>query len=125
MSRTEVWMQLGVRIHEKFEVLHIAKKLNISVNECVGALIRLWGISITDFPEGKGVLTSGTLSVTVEHLPTIMKLDLSGEEIFEALKDCSWIDLEDGIVVIPEWSKKTGQTLMKLEKDRMRKSREV
>ena len=56
MSRTEVWMQLGVRIHEKFEVLHIAKKLNISVNECVGALIRLWGISITDFPEGQGKL---------------------------------------------------------------------
>ena len=27
-------------------------------------------------------------------------------------------NLEDGIVVIPEWSKKTGQTLMKLEKDR-------
>ena len=38
--------------HEKFEVLHIANKLNISVNECVGALIRLWSISITDFPEG-------------------------------------------------------------------------
>ena len=39
-----------------------------------------------------------------------MNLDNSGQDIFEALKDCSWIDLEDGIVVIPEWSKKTGQT---------------
>jgi hypothetical protein len=118
MSRSEVWFQVGVRIFEKFEVLHIAKKLNISVNECVGALIRLWSLSITDFPEGKGVLSSGSLSVTIEHLPVIMSLDLDGEEIYQALKDCSWIDLKDGVVVIPEWSKKTGQTILKLERDR-------
>ena len=88
MSRTEVWMQLGVRIHEKFEVLHIAKKLKISTNECVGALIRLWGISITDFPEGQGKLTNGSLHVEIDHLPVIMNLDNSGQDIFEALKDC-------------------------------------
>ena len=118
MARTDIWMQLGVRIFEKFEIIHIANKLNISINECVGALIRLWSISLTDFPEGKGVLSSGTLSVTVDHLPVIMKLENTGQEIFDALKECSWIELEDGIVVIPEWSKKTGQTLEKLEKNR-------
>ena len=118
MARTDIWMQLGVRIFEKFEIIHIANKLNISINECVGALIRLWSISLTDFPEGKGVLSTGTLSVSVDHLPVIMKLDNSGQEIFDALKECSWIELEDGIVVIPEWSKKTGQTLEKLEKNR-------
>ena len=121
MARSEVWMQVGVRLFEKFEILHIANKLNISVNECVGALMRLWSISITDFPEGKGVLTSGSLSVTVEHLPTIMKLDHSGEEIFDVLKQCSWIDIQDGTIVIPKWSEKTGQTILKLEKDRKRK----
>ena len=47
-----------------------------------------------------------------------MKLENTGQEIFDALKECSWIELEDGIVVIPEWSKKTGQTLEKLEKNR-------
>ena len=61
MARSEVWFQVGVRIFEKFEVLHIARVLDISLNECVGALMRLWSISITDFPEGKGVLSSGTL----------------------------------------------------------------
>ena len=121
MARSEVWMQVGVRLFEKFEILHIANKLNISVNECVGALMRLWSISITDFPEGKGVLTSGSLSVTVDHLPTIMKLDHSGEEIFDVLKQCSWIDIQDGTIVIPKWSEKTGQTILKLEKDRKRK----
>lgn len=121
MARSEVWMQVGVRLFEKFEILHIANKLDITVNECVGALMRLWSISITDFPEGKGVLTSGSLSVTVDHLPTIMKLDHSGEEIFEVLKQCSWIDIQDGTIVIPKWSEKTGQTILKLEKDRKRK----
>ena len=121
MARSEVWMQVGVRLFEKFEILHIANKLNITVNECVGALMRLWSISITDFPEGKGVLTSGSLSVTVDHLPTIMKLDHSGEEIFDVLKQCSWIDIQDGTIVIPKWSEKTGQTILKLEKDRKRK----
>ena len=121
MARSEVWMQVGVRLFEKFEILHIANKLDITVNECVGALMRLWSISITDFPEGKGVLTSGSLSVTVDHLPTIMKLDHSGEEIFDVLKQCSWIDIQDGTIVIPKWSEKTGQTILKLEKDRMRK----
>lgn len=121
MARSEVWMQVGVRLFEKFEILHIANKLDITVNECVGALMRLWSISITDFPEGKGVLTSGSLSVTVNHLPTIMKLDHSGEEIYEVLKQCSWIDIQDGTIVIPKWSEKTGQTILKLEKDRKRK----
>lgn len=121
MARSEVWMQVGVRLFEKFEILHIANKLDITVNECVGALMRLWSISITDFPEGKGVLTSGSLSVTVDHLPTIMKLDHSGEEIFDVLKQCSWIDIQDGTIVIPKWSEKTGQTILKLEKDRKRK----
>ena len=121
MARSEVWMQVGVRLFEKFEILHIANKLDITVNECVGALMRLWSISITDFPEGKGVLTSGSLSVTVNHLPTIMKLDHSGEEIYEVLKQCSWIDIQEGTIVIPKWSEKTGQTILKLEKDRKRK----
>ncbi len=119
MARSEVWFQVGVRIFEKFEVLHIARVLDISLNECVGALMRLWSISITDFPEGKGVLSSGTLSVGIDHLPLIMKLDNSAEEIFNALKECSWIDLdENGTVVIPDWSKKTGQTILRLERDR-------
>ena len=125
MSRTELWMQLGVRIFEKFEVLHIAKVLGISVNECVGSLIRLWSLSITDFPEGQGKLSNGTLHVGIHHLPVIMNLENSGQDIFDALKDCSWIDIEDGIIVLPAWDKKTGQTLLKLEKDRSRKKREV
>ena len=119
MSRTELWMQLGVRIFEKFEVLHIAKVLGISVNECVGSLIRLWSLSITDFPEGQGKLSNGTLHVGIQHLPVVMNLENSGQDIFDALKDCSWIDIEDGIIVLPAWDKKTGQTLLKLEKDRM------
>ncbi len=125
MSRTELWMQLGVRIFEKFEVLHIAKVLGISVNECVGSLIRLWSLSITDFPEGQGKLSNGTLHVGIQHLPVVMNLENSGQDIFDALKDCSWIDIEDGIIVLPAWDKKTGQTLLKLEKDRNRKKREV
>ena len=124
MSRSEVWFQVGVRLSEKFEVMHIASKLEITVNECVGALIRLWSISITDFPESKGILSNGSLNVGIEHLPNIMKLDNSGQEIYEALKECSWIDLVDGTIVIPQWEKKTGQTILKLARDRAYKRKE-
>ena len=42
------------------------------------------------------------------------------QEIFDALKECSWIELEDGIVRFPRL--KTGQTLEKLEKIASQKS---
>ena len=55
MARTDIWMQLGVRIFEKFEIIHISQQAQHINQWCVGALIRLWSISLTDFPEGKGV----------------------------------------------------------------------
>ena len=32
-----------------------------------------------------------------------MQLDNEPQEIFDALKECSWIDLDDGVIVIPSW----------------------
>tara|TARA_Y100001980_G_C14454818_1_gene237950 strand:- start:68 stop:448 length:381 start_codon:yes stop_codon:yes gene_type:complete len=125
MGRTNLWYKVDVRLSDKFEVLHIAKRLGISSNECVGSLLKLWSISLTDFPEGKGKLSNGSLSVTIDHLPTIMQLDNEPQEIFDALKECSWIDLDDGVIVIPSWDSKTGQTLLKMERDRTYKRKEV
>jgi len=123
-TRSEVWFQVGVRLPDKFEVMHIADKLDITVNECIGALIRLWSISITDFPESNGSLTNGSLSVGIEHLPKIMQLENEPQDIFDALEECSWIEQVDGIIVIPQWEKKTGQTILKLARDRKYKSKE-
>jgi hypothetical protein len=122
-TNRDVWFQIGSRIHSKYEVLYIANKLDITVNETVGALIRLWAISITDFPEGQGKLQSGELTVNKHHLPHIMKLeDKTGEEIFEALETCNWIKQDANFVLeIPKWESKIGQTMLKLEKDRIRK----
>ena len=53
MGRTNLWYKVDVRLSDKFEVLHIAKRLGISSNECVGSLLKLWSISLTDFPEGQ------------------------------------------------------------------------
>lgn len=123
-TNRDVWFQIGSRIHQKYEVLYIADKLKISVNETVGSLIRLWAISITDFPEGQGRLQAGSLHVTKKQLPTIMNLqNHTGEEIFTALNNCSWIDETDGVIEIPKWESKIGQTMLKLEKDRIRKKR--
>jgi hypothetical protein len=122
-TNRDVWFQIGSRIHQKYEVLYIANKLDISVNETVGALIRLWAISITDFPEGQGKLQSGDLTVNKHQLPHIMKLeDKTGDQIFEALETCSWIKQDENFVLeIPKWESKIGQTMLKLEKDRIRK----
>ena len=125
MGRTNLWYKVDVRLSDKFEVLHIAKRLGISSNECVGSLLKLWSISLTDFPEGQRKFSNGSLSVTIEHLPTIMQLDNEPQEIFDALKECSWIDLDDGVIVIPSWDSKTGQTLLKMERDRTYKRKEV
>lgn len=121
VANRDVWFQLDSRIFQKFEVMHIAKALKISVNETIGAMVRLWSLSLTDFPEGKGKLSSGDFGVHIEHLPTVMSLENSAEDIYKALESCSWIDQEDGIVVIPEWDKKIGQTILKLERDKKRK----
>ena len=123
MGRTNLWYKVDVRLSDKFEVLHIAKRLGISSNECVGSLLKLWSISLTDFPEGQGKLQSGELTVNKHHLPHIMKLeDKTGEEIFEALETCNWIKQDANFVLeIPKWESKIGQTMLKLEKDRIRK----
>lgn len=120
-AKRDIWFQLDSRLFEKFEVLRIAQALNISINETIGALVRLWSMSITQFPEGKGELVAGELKVTVQDLPVIMSLENDGQEIFDALKECQWIDERDGIIVIPKWDMKIGQTIIKLEKDLERK----
>jgi len=122
MAKRDIWFQLDSRIFNKFEVIHIAKALKITINETIGALVRLWSISITDFPDGKGTLQAGSLRVTIDHLPSVMALENSGEEIFKALNECSWIDQVDGTVVLPDWQKKIGQTILKLDRDKKRKS---
>jgi hypothetical protein len=116
-----LWYQLDSRIHQKFEVLKISQALGISINETVGALVRLWSLSITQFPEGKGHLVSGDLKVSINDLPSIMALENTAQEIFDALSECQWIEELDGIVVIPKWDLKIGQTILKLEKDSQRK----
>lgn len=121
MAKRDIWFQLDSRIFNKFEVIHIAKTLGITINETIGALVRLWSISITDFPDGKGSLISGSLKVTKDHLPSIMALDFDGDQIYQALNDCSWIDEVDGTVVLPDWEKKIGQTILKLDRDKKRK----
>ena len=118
MASRDVWYQIDSRIFQKFEILHLAKALSISVNETVGAMIRLWSLSLTDFPEGKGKLSSGEFGVSVSHLPSIMSLENSAEDIFKALEQCSWIDEADGVIVIPEWEKKIGQTILKLDREK-------
>jgi len=124
MAKRDIWFQLDSRIFNKFEVIHIAKTLGITINETIGALVRLWSISITDFPDGKGILMSGKLQVTKDHLPSIMALDLDGDQIYQALHDCSWIDEVDGTVSLPDWEKKIGQTILKLDRDKKRKQTE-
>ena len=52
-TKRDFWYQLDSRSHQKFEVLKISQALGISINETVGALVRLWSLSITQFPEGK------------------------------------------------------------------------
>ena len=37
-GRTNLWYKVDVRLSDKFEVLHIAKRLGISSNECVDYL---------------------------------------------------------------------------------------
>ena len=97
-------------------------KTDGNYNKCtIGELVRLWSRSITQFPEGKGELVAGELKVTVQDLPVIMSLENDGQEIFDALKECQWIDERDGIIVIPKWDMKIGQTIIKLEKDLERK----
>lgn len=118
---TDLWYQLDSRIHQKFEIIKISQALGITTNETVGSIIRLWSMSLTQFHEGKGLLASGDLKVVIDDLPSIMALDNTGQEIFDALKECRWIDEQDGIVVIPKWEEKIGQTIEKLEKDRERK----
>ena len=120
-AKRDIWYQLDARLFEKFEVMRIAQALKISINETVGALVRLWSISITQFPEGKGQLVAGQLKVTVQDLPIIMALDNDGQQIFDALSECQWIEELDGIIVIPKWDMKIGQTIIKLEKDLERK----
>jgi len=120
-AKRDIWYQLDARLFEKFEVMRIAQALKISINETVGALVRLWSISITQFPEGKGELVAGQLKVTVQDLPIIMALDNDGQQIFDALSECQWIEELDGIIVIPKWDMKIGQTIIKLEKDLERK----
>ena len=120
-AKRDIWYQLDARLFEKFEVMRIAQALKISINETVGALVRLWSISITQFPEGKGELVAGQLKVTVPDLPIIMALDSDGQQIFDALSECQWIEELDGIIVIPKWDMKIGQTIIKLEKDLERK----
>ena len=120
-AKRDIWYQLDARLFEKFEVMRIAQALKISINETVGALVRLWSISITQFPEGKGELVAGELKVTIQDLPVIMALDNDGQKIFDALSECQWIDERDGIIVIPKWEMKIGQTIIKLEKDLERK----
>ena len=120
-AKRDIWFQLDSRLFEKFEVLRIAQALNITINETIGALVRLWSMSITQFPEGKGELVAGELKVTVQDLPVIMSLENDGQAIFDALKECQWIDERDGIIVIPKWDMKIGQTIIKLEKDLERK----
>lgn len=120
-AKRDIWYQLDARLFEKFEVMRIAQSLKISINETVGALVRLWSISITQFPEGKGQLVAGQLKVTVQDLPIIMALDNDGQQIFDALSECQWIEELDGIIVIPKWDMKIGQTIIKLEKDLERK----
>ena len=83
--------------------------------------MRLWSLSITQFPEGKGHLVSGDLKVSINDLPSIMALENTAQEIFDALSECQWIEELDGIVVIPKWDLKIGQTILKLEKDSQRK----
>ena len=78
-------------------------------------------MSLTQFPEGKGRMEAGDLKVVINDLPSIMALENSGQEIFDALKECQWIDESDGVVVIPKWDEKIGQTILKLEQDRERK----
>ena len=53
MAKRDIWFQLDSRIFNKFEVIHIAKTLGITINETIGALVRLWSISITDFPSSE------------------------------------------------------------------------
>ena len=120
-AKRDIWYQLDARLFEKFEVMRIAQALKITINETVGALVRLWSISITQFPEGKGQLVAGQLKVTVQDLPIIMALDNDGQQIFDALSECQWIEELDGIIVIPKWDMKIGQTIIKLEKDLERK----
>ena len=120
-TKRDLWYQLDSRIHQKFEVLKISQALGISINETVGALVRLWSLSITQFPEGKGHLVSGDLKVVINDLPSIMALDNTAQEIFDSLSECQWIEELDGIVVIPKWDLKIGQTILKLEKDSQRK----
>ena len=120
-AKRDTWYQLDARLYEKFEVMRIAQGLKISINETVGALVRLWSISITQFPEGKGELVAGELKVTIPDLPVIMALDNDGQEIFDALAECQWIEERDGIIVISKWEMKIGQTIIKLEKDLERK----
>ncbi len=120
-AKRDIWYQLDARLFEKFEVMRIAQALTITINETVGALVRLWSISITQFPEGKGQLVAGQLKVTVQDLPIIMALDNDGQQIFDALSECQWIEELDGIIVIPKWDMKIGQTIIKLEKDLERK----
>ena len=118
---TNLWYQLDARIHQKFEVLKISQALGISINEIIGALCRLWSMSLTQFPEGTGRMEAGELKVVINDLPSIMALQNTGEEIFKALKESQWIDEVDGVVVIPKWEEKIGQTILKMEKDRERK----
>ena len=118
---TNLWYQLDARIHQKFEVLKISQALGITTNEIIGALCRLWSMSLTQFPEGRGRMEAGALKVVINDLPSIMALENSGQEIFDALKECQWIDEVDGVVVIPKWEEKIGQTILKMEKDRERK----
>ena len=118
---TNLWYQLDARIHQKFEVLKISQALGISINEIIGALCRLWSMSLTQFPEGKGRMEAGELKVVINDLPSIMALENTAQEIFDALSECQWIEELDGIVVIPKWDLKIGQTILKLEKDSQRK----
>ena len=72
-------------------------------------------LSITQFPEEKGHLVSGDLkSLLMIFQPLWLWIAFS--EIFDALSECQWIEELDGIVVIPKWDLKIGQTILKLEK---------
>lgn len=113
---TNEWIKLEMTLWEKPEVLMLSTELNLSIDEVVSKLLRLWTWFDINTKNGHASVT------LVSHLET--KLSVTG--FFEAMKKVGWLIEKEGEIIIPNWDRHNSNSAKKraLARERQRRHRQ-